>query len=249
MSSQAKKRFNELKAYLGKDVKGLELLKLYKDDVNVLRKNLAAAAARAAEEEVVKNAARERAAAAECEVTQLRLEVYKLTQQVANLARELAAATKPQETEVQPADVDPVVSISEAELYAVFNNIRKEHPGCPAPYNDRRVDPDGLPGFYREELAKGWSQHSLWTVGAVVSFIVAIRGGLILRSHKTFPFLHDREVMQKLSKRVAAWYLATRDGDNDDAALETVAGVAGNVENARKGVLKKLISGLGLEDT
>jgi len=248
MSSQVKKRFAEMTAYLGKDTKGRELLKQLHDAVNVLRKNLAAAAALAADEEIVKNLARERAAAAECEVTQLRVEVQSLRQQVANLTRAAVTVTKTVESEEPPVDHDTVVSISEAELYAVFNNIKKQHPVCPTTYNNKRINPEVLPGFYRETLATGWSYHSLWTVGAVVSFIVAIRGGLVLRSHRTFPFLHDRNVMQKLSKRVAEWYRPALDDSLVGDALETLMTAATEVKTVRDELLKDFMSKHGLSD-
>jgi hypothetical protein len=88
--SQVKKRFSEFESYLGRDKEALRRLKLLKDDVNVLRTSLAAAEEKAELAEVVKNAARERADAAEMEVIALSSEVERLKNKTDSLQHENA---------------------------------------------------------------------------------------------------------------------------------------------------------------
>ena len=174
MSSQMKKRYESLLVYLGRDTKGIELLKLYKDEVNVLRKKLAATETALQAETTVKQQARERADSAEAELAELILEEHRLQQQVANLMREMSIATKPDEPTPVADAVVLTQSDKEALMLPVIKALRKELKTCPFPIS-RRYDACTLDTYNRYDIAAGWSHKDLWVLGASVAILAEMQ--------------------------------------------------------------------------
>ncbi len=199
--SQVKKRFGEFESFLKGDKEGLRRLKLLKDDVNVLRTSLAAAEEAEQLAQVVKDAARERADAAESELVEMRIEIHALRQQVAGLMRDLDAALKrapdPDDEDamvcLEPEDhgssvfADKMVekTMEEFETKRVIKELRKHQKFCPRATNARlrtRHLDDATGVYDRESLAAGWSHQSLWILGASVALISALNGRVVIES-------------------------------------------------------------------
>jgi len=181
MSSQVKKRFAEMDAYLGKDTKGRELLKQLHDAVNVLRKNLAAATQLADDEAKVKIAARVRADAMATELAQLKLELHSAQQRNTSLQHELNNVIATVAAMKVEAEADPGAAWKSSEVVDardVFNQLKLIFPQCPEPisseYGSRRIC------YYREDFSRGWSGKDLWTLGAAVALLTVLDGQAII---------------------------------------------------------------------
>jgi hypothetical protein len=209
--SQVKKRFGEFESFLRSDKEGLRRLKLLKDDVNVLRNDLAAATEAKETAEVVKDAARDRADAAEAEATALRLEVHSLQQQVSSLMTDLATVTKPGEKIIDKDDPNRLIRGGDYDEYRdMVKRLRKILPHCPKPHQSgkRRV-------FLREHFSEGFSHQSLWTIGASVVLIAACEGEVTIID--PLGLVLDRKQWTEASIRgldvnVARWYANARTG-------------------------------------
>lgn len=177
--SQVKKRFSEFESFLKKDKEGLRRLKLLKDDVNVLRTSLAAAEEKAEQLEVIKNAARERADAAESERDTLKLEVHNLKQHAASLMFDLALVTKPKD---ETATGDLQVKGSYAEVKAVLKKVMKQIRQMPIHNRRILIDERYQSEFTKEDLISGWSYNSIWTLGAIVALWSYTWGSIVIRS-------------------------------------------------------------------
>jgi hypothetical protein len=179
--SQVKKRFAEMESYLGRDKEALRRLKLLKDDVNVLRTSLAAAEEKAAKAESVKDAARERADKAEAALEEVKIELHRLSQQVATITHDLDVATKPDDDEKDDEDVATGVEpdVFSKGMKDTLKALRKSRdlPRCPMPIG-RFVSNTGLSAsiFRREDIALGWSRRSLYLTGAVVAIMAEYQG-------------------------------------------------------------------------
>lgn len=178
--SQVKKRFGEFESYLRNDKEGLRRLKLLKDDVNVLRTDLASAMEAKETAEVIKDAARDRADAADEERDALRLEIHSLRQKVASLMADLASATKPDEPLVESDDPERLIEVGEyAEARRTVKALRNVMPHCPKMLGDGKVHlrNRSIPQFYlRHKIAAGWSHNAMWRLGASVALIAAENG-------------------------------------------------------------------------
>ena len=220
MSAQVKRRFADMVAYLGKDTKGLELLKLLKDDVNVLRKNLAAAAALAVEEEAVKKLARERADAAEARAAQMELELHSLRQKVASVSHELSSVIAANNTDSEDAEEEMIdKSIQEADARSMMKALRKELRYCPK--MESRVDHlSALVDVYeRSEISPGLSYKSIWTLGAAVCAITLIRGQVVIRSEEWAKTMETKGVESGFLRHLFQWYGQQNiDMSKDDSA-------------------------------
>lgn len=205
--SQVKKRFGEFESFLKKDKEGLRRLKLLKDDVNILRTDLASAIEAKAAAEEIKDAARARADSAEAERDALKLEAHSLKQQVASLMMDLASATKPDEDPEAEPDVAPG-RFSQGMKSTLKSLMRgNELPRCPKPCDDYRRDGGHLcHTFYRNEISKGWSRRSLYLIGALVSIMVDVEGEVKIRSWANTEEDKDGRVKDEtLIKHLIGW--------------------------------------------
>jgi hypothetical protein len=191
--SQVKKRFSEFETYLGRDKEALRRLKLLKDDVNVLRTSLAAAEEKAELAEAVKQAARERADAAEMRL----IEVEKVAETSASVIAGLESKVRiltDQLHQTQDSStasrVDP--SDKEAAFKQMMRDLRKHMEFCPqSPRNGGKIPNDTM-WFNRNEFADGFSHREIWKLGAAVAALVAFRGMIVLYTEET-----SREITKK----------------------------------------------------
>ena len=127
---QVKNCFEEMSAYLARDVAGLAKTRKLKDAVNVLRTRLAAAEAEAMLATEIQSTAIERAISAERDRDEMRCETHRLRQIVANLTNELAA-TKHLDDAHDDDDANIGDTEREAEVKLVLKQLRKRMPLCP----------------------------------------------------------------------------------------------------------------------
>jgi len=179
--SQVKKRFSEMETYLRNDKEGLRRLKLLKDDVNVLRVSLASAIEAKETADVVKDAARERADAAESELGVMSIEADSLRQQVASLAKQLI--DKPSDND-EAKIITHVNDSKSSEIRAVIKSLKKELKQCPK--HIKRSNKLQKPArFYnRHDIAPGWTHRDLWTLGASVAVLSQLSGQVVIVSDK-----------------------------------------------------------------
>ena len=205
--SKVKKRFGEFESFLKKDKEGLRRLKLLKDDVNILRTDLASAMEAKATADEIKDAARGRADAAEVERDALLLEVHSLKQHVASLMMDLASATKPDEDPEDEQHVAPG-RFSQGMKSTLKSLIRgNELPRSPKACDHYRRDGGHLcHTFYRNEIATGWSRRSLYLIGALVSIMVDVEGEVKIRSWANTEEDKDGRVKDEtLIKHLVEW--------------------------------------------
>jgi hypothetical protein len=205
--AQVKKRFSEFELYLGRDKEGLRRLKLLKDDVNVLRTDLASAIEAKELAESIKDAARERADVAEAANVELRLEAHRLTQRVASLMADIASATKPDEEDSDELDVTP--DRFSREMKSTLKSLMRgnDMPRCPKFSGSyKREDGNQCYAILRKDIAQGWSRRSLYLIGAVVALLVDFNGEVKIRSYgDTEEDIEGRVKDQTLIRHMLNW--------------------------------------------
>ncbi len=228
MSSQVKKRFAEMAAYLGRDTKGLEQLRLLKDDVNVLRKNLAAATQLADDEAQVKIAARERADIAEAALAQAQLEIHSLRQQLTSASNALCsiiAATaddtdeNENENENEYGEVDGY-TVQEADARVMVRSLRKALRYCPTPRDKVTMFPEAVDRFCWSDIVTGLSHKSLWTLGAAVAALTLLRGQVVIYSTETTVTMNVKRGQSAFLRNLCEWYSCKNDAVDVDAVIK-----------------------------
>ena len=214
-----KNNFQELSAYLARDVAGLDKLRNLKDAVNVLRTRLAAAEEKESAASGITNGAIERALVAERETEATRIENNRLQQQVAALTLALKNATVATEPDEDGDDVTSGVA-TESELKSVIKHLRKNLRYCPDIIASARVTkPDSkratIAVHDRESFATGWSHESLWTLGASVAVLAAYGGGVAITSKHSLRDIkmEDRNSESGAMRPVIQWLSTNIDFD------------------------------------
>jgi len=186
-----KKRFEEMQTYLGRDTEGLKKLKLLKDDVNELRTRLAAAKEQLEQAIAIKDAARERADAAEAELATALAETSRVKQlataEVHSVRAELASVQDAWRELTEACELD-THEATEAEWVQQVRNtlfrLKRQFPRCP---RVRRVvcifGQSSVPVFSLEELIPNWTKASLATLGALVAIWSLRAGGVCITDH------------------------------------------------------------------
>lgn len=191
MSAKVKRRFEEMQAYLGRDTEGLKKLKLLKDDVNELRTSLAAAKEQLEQMVAIKDAARERADAAEAELVRVRLEQDRLNQMLQGLARRATAAEveikklttsddivdtpdAAQSTETMPASIQAV--------YATLRKLRKIITRRPPEVRSVRVAGvvTQVPLYRLGAVLEDWTHNRIWALGAFVAIQSQVDSAVVI---------------------------------------------------------------------
>lgn len=182
--SRVKRQFEEFATYLGRDATGQEKLKKLKDAVNELRTRLATAETKAIHAMDAAEAVRQRAQATESDLSDALAEIQRLQQINRNLMRDMAIATAPAVDE-EP-DAAPSGDYAESEVKRVLKKLRDRLRLCPAP--DRVLvkhsKKDVTRVWNREEIAKGWSHDSIWTLGAAVAALAFLDGIVAIETKK-----------------------------------------------------------------
>ena len=227
MSAKVKKRFEEMQAYLGRDTEGLKKLKLLKDDVNELRTSLALAKEQLEQIAAIKDAARERADAAEAMLARVRAEAasekQRLATEVQN-ARADVSRVQAEWRELTGATACDAVTGKPgiAELRDTLFRLMCRVPTCPVPVTPTKHEAEVVfPLFMREDFATGWSQDALYTLGAAVAVLVTVsdavsfrraEGGVASEAAVRDTFYGDPAIIRK----VLAWVTASS-GQHGDA--------------------------------
>jgi len=204
VSAKVKKRFEEMQTYLGRDTEGLKKLKLLKDDVNELRTSLAAAKEQLEQAVAIKDAARERADAAEAELARVRLEQDRLNQMLQGLAQR-ATAAELEIKKLSASDDDAVDGVTdsdatEAEIKSTVKAMRRRMKYCPGPVSSHTYD--------RESLAPSWSHPDIWLLGAAVATLVAMRGHITITTDNLLRNLTTTaDESQSVSRQIAEWLM------------------------------------------
>ena len=198
MSAKVKKRFEEMQAYLGRDTEGLKKLKLLKDDVNELRTGLAAAKEQLEQAVAIKDAARERADAAEAELVRVRLEQDRLNQMLQGLAqrataaeleiKKLRTANAGDSSDAASAADDMAEALSNvAPAYAVLSRLREGLPYCPRPVASVFIDDVPSSIYLLTDIVSfgGWTHTDLWRLGAFVAVQSRLEGYVHIKAPDT----------------------------------------------------------------
>lgn len=192
--SQIKRRFEQFEVYLGRDVQGLGKLKALKDAVNELRTSLAQSETRAAEQSKLAEEAAQRSREIARERDAATLELQRLQQVVRNLERDLRIA----QATVLPAEADVTTGdgrTPELELKAALKRLRTRLKFCPKPtrmagehatYTPPGCKSKWIDVYDRDSLATGWSVDALWTLGASVALLAAMRGVAVIETKDLF---------------------------------------------------------------
>lgn len=205
--SQVKRQFEEMSAYLGRDVAGQAKLKTLKDAVNTIRTSLAAAEQRAEHAIALQAATAEREVDIKQQLAETTLENHRLNQQIANLQRELAGARaavvsvddEPDDDAAeQPTDGKSPLGKAgtEHELKPVIKELRRRLKYCPRMVKrvcvkGARIDPVENHQirdltYDRNSLARGWSHSAMWTLGAAVAVLAAYNGNVTIQTQDLF---------------------------------------------------------------
>lgn len=195
MSAQLKAAYDDLVTYLGKDAKGKEKAKRLKDAANELRKKLAAAEEKLAQMEAVKDAARERADAAEdakAFADRRRVVAEAETQQLANQLSQIAMkqlardAYGAKENDKLAALVNHSADVLEVhETLQVLRRLRAHSPKCSPYVATMELHGQPLRVFARHQLGAGWSENAIWRLGASVALLTASYGVIMIGTGKT----------------------------------------------------------------
>jgi hypothetical protein len=228
--SQMKKRYAELEAYLGRDVEGLKKLKAFKDEVNELRTTLASAEAKVVEMETAFEAQAKRVRELSAAGEAMDAELHRLQQLYDNLQRDMKAviaAAEPPEEEVKWYGK----ATDELEMKRVVKRLRSRLSFCPRPTRtsgelatahvdccrSRWVDV-----FDRESIAAGWSHDALWTLGAAVAALAALRGVVVIETDPVLQIVghHEPDSNESVWRQLYQWFMKN---NVDFAALEKAA--------------------------
>lgn len=205
---QVKKQFEELRGYLGHDVKGLERLKSLKDAVNVLRTSLAAAQEQAAASTAAVSQLVSRALAAETALASAGVELQSLRQQVANLTRELAAATKvapaQEEAEDTAATTEPIPDL--AAMKTVVKRLRTHLSYCPPAAKATQRLSGRIRIYTRESFSAGWSHEALWVLGASVALLCRMSEQVVICTDERIEDLAADENHEGFGRNLIQWF-------------------------------------------
>lgn len=196
VSAKVKKRFEEMQTYLGRDTEGLKKLKLLKDDVNELRTSLAAAKEQLEQAVAIKDAARERADAAEAELVRVRAALLREQQRlVVETARADAADAETADFLSTCADVDMTSEVIDMAGSTYSESVRKavrllrsRMPGLPATARREQVvtaSGEQIAVLDREALAAGWSGANLYSLGAAVAVLVGMLERVVISTERS----------------------------------------------------------------
>lgn len=200
--AQIKKRFDELTAYLGRDVHGLDKVRELKDAVWAVRTRLASAETEAATAANNQMAAVADAIAAKSAFEQERIENHRLQQQVANLSRELEAFRRKEN--VDESDERTIENATdEAKAISVVRRLRKHIKFCPLPIS-RRADLVTRPVYAMSSFATDWSQQSLWNLGAAIAVLSRVENGITIEGD-IHPQVGDQNADGSLAHHVVRW--------------------------------------------
>lgn len=184
--AQVKKRFIEFETYLRNDTEGVRRLKLLKDDVNVLRKSLAAAEKEKESAVASMESARQRADKASAAAAEIGEKNRTLSDQVNSLIAQVKILTQEMERGKTEDDEDASAADNANEYMAVLHvvkKLRKTHQHFPSQMSVKSdlIDPEAKHMLYsRESIASGWSYRSLWILGAAVALIAALNGRITI---------------------------------------------------------------------
>ncbi len=214
--SQIKKQFEELAAYLGKDVTGQAKLKKLKDAVKELRTQLASAQAKEAKATSQADVLAECCRAKDRELSSATVEFQRWRQIAANLSREVEAA-KARDATVQPSHGDfentGEETYTELELKRVIKRLRHKQSMCPESTRKirdlRGSENDWINVWDRHAIAKGWSHESLWALGATMAILAEFFGVAAIesqsRTRKNLVPTHDANSDACVFRHVIGW--------------------------------------------
>lgn len=213
--SQIKKRFEEMAAYLGRDVHGIEKLRDLKESVNVVRTRLASAEAEAVMASETCDMAIKQRIAAESALDQERMENQRLRQVVANLTRDLEM-TAPTRKEDETQEEEPSGTEAEKQMVRAIRALKKHIRICPQP---KRIITtlDGKIGvFAMSSFATDWSHQSLLNLGAAVAFASYIIDCVAIENDMRPTLLTDQNLDTSVASHVVRWCRKNIGGDSDD---------------------------------
>ena len=186
--SQLKKQFEELAAYLGRDVHGLEKLRKLKESFTEVRTQLASAVQSAEIAKTNLDAAFNETIKAKSELEEMRLENHRLRQVSENLTRDISAAKKP---EASPDADDSEVPLKHKQYRAVIKELRRHVSKCPSATSATRHRSSASRTYDRDSFSKGWSHKAIWILGASVAILAAFAGEVTISSNETIADLEQ----------------------------------------------------------
>jgi hypothetical protein len=206
MTALIKRRFEELKSYLGRDTEGIERLKLLKDAVNVLRKKAAASAEKAEAAEASRLDSHYRREDAEALLRASQSECRLLAERVVKLERD---AKPPPERIVQPP-ADPAGTV-----LSVVKRLRAENKYCPRQVAFPETSLEKMPVFDRESISDGWTHADLWRLGSTVAIVAAMMGGVLITTDERLKDIVDSGDGAGVGGHVTRWFRKNMDLRND----------------------------------
>jgi hypothetical protein len=238
VSVKVKKCVDALRAYLGKDKKGIELLDTLKDAAHELRTSLAAAKEQLEQAVAIKEAARERADAAEAELAGVRLEQDRLNQMLQGLAKRATAAEleirKLTTSDDETDNSKPTGDATESEIKATMKAMRSKVRYCVKSLAGVGAMPKT---FDREELSAGWKHSDIWLLGAQVATLAVLDGCVTIQTqHGLSKIPWNKDNVDWSVHRQATEWIGKNNYDHTPTAeveMYTAAGMMGAAHTPR----------------
>lgn len=218
--SKLKRQFEAFSTYLGRDITGHEHLRKLKESFLELRAQLAATTAKQDEAVARLEPVSSRAAVAEQKLADANAEIHKLQQQLASTTRRLdgmietSAKAAAEDTE-DVAATDSESDFDEAAVKSVLKQLRKSLKYCPKcvqqPTKLIASSDRTLTVLERSSVINGWSHSDLWTLGAVVSVLLLMKGGQVVvqapeLSEKLLASRVDPDSDESISRHLVQWF-------------------------------------------
>lgn len=211
--AQVKKQFEDFATYLGRDTVGLEKLKKLKDAVNVLRTNMASAQEQSTASQAARQSAVARTLVTQRELANSNIELHSLRQQVANLTRDLKAATKLKQDEDTAAPNTKLGSVDQTMMTEVIKKVRTKMKFCPPAIcvnhvkrGTSRDKQNRWAAFTRDSLSEGWSHDALWLLGASVALLSSLFGEVRVETDKHIDqFIKDDGTHEGFGRHLVQW--------------------------------------------
>lgn len=201
--AQVKKRFEDMKAYVGRDQHGIDKLRELKDSVWVIRSRLASLEEDTERSATLRDAAIADAAIAKSALETERLESQRLRQIVETQANDIAARRAKEEAAKSDSEESQPPPTTEGEMIGVIRALRKRITYCPRPVRKTK----GVQLFvYRvSDFAKDWSHQSLWTLGAAVAVLSEMENSVVFEHSRNRAEFGDQERDGSYAMHLVKW--------------------------------------------
>lgn len=201
--AQVKKRFEDMKAYIGRDQHGIDKLRELKDSVWVIRSRLASLEEDAERSARLRDAAIADASRANAALETERLECQRLRQIVETQANDIASRRAKEDAAKSSSEECTPQPTTEGEMVGVIRSLRKHITYCPRPVRKTK----GVELFvYRvSDFVQDWSHQSLWNLGAAVAVLSEMEHCVVFEASRFRAEFGDQERDGSYGSHVIRW--------------------------------------------